>query len=298
MKKIIAAAVAAALVAPAYAADVTLGGAVGYYFNATDGAEDKMESDETAINITATEELANGITVTAKANIVDDNVAEGSDNLDSQGSSLSLAGEFGTIAIGDVSGGLDATGDWTDISAQGGTFASDGSNMAVNWTLPTLVEGLTVHASMSPDGTNAMGSGAGTVDDASAYSITYAMPNGVSIYAGSESVGDTQETDAYGIKGTIAGVYVAYETADHKESGGTKESHTGIALKYSMGDLTLGWESQEDKTSASDFDQKETVISASYAMGGLTVYAVQEDVDETKVSSGADATWVGVGFAF
>jgi hypothetical protein len=299
MKKIIALAVAGAFVAPVMAADVTLGGHVEYNYAVSDGTADKMSSGETEVNIAATEELSGGYTITAKINLVDDSVSAGPGEFDGQGTSLAISGAIGTISIGDVSGALDATGDWTDIAPAGGGFDGDGEDHALSWKLPALADGLTLVASMSPAGPNTMGSGTGVANDASSFSATY-NAGVVSVYAGTESAGDTEKTTAYGIKGAVSGIFFAYETADQTTDAGVDRSITGLALSYKLGDTVFGFENQQNKQdSNASYSKKETVVFAEYNWGSnVDVYVAIKDVDETKVSGGKDATTVGVEYAF
>jgi hypothetical protein len=295
MKKVIAAAVAAAFVAPVYAADITVGGEVEYKYSIVDGSNDAITADETAINVSASEELDGGYTISASINLVDDDNAE----VDTQGTALTLSGPHGSLVIGDASGALDATGDWTDIASAMGGFGGDGDDHALAWTLPSTVEGLTVVVSGSPNGSNNVGTGTGVADDASSVSVTYAIGD-VSVYAGTQSAGDTEEMDAYGIKTTIGGVYLAYETADQKTSAAVDRSITGFAAKYSMGDTTFFFESQQNKQdSNATYTQKETVMGAEYNWGSnVDLYVAVRDSDEAKVSAVTDATVIGVEFAF
>ena len=296
MKKIIALAVASAFVAPAYAADVSVSGFVGYFYQTTDSAEDTVNTNEQAITVSGTEEY-NGVTVTGTVNIVDD-----TGDLDSQGTNLAIAGEFGKLELGDVSGALDATGDWTDVSPQGGAYAGDGSNMAINYVLPTIAPGLTIEASISPAGDSNVGEDHSLVDDASAFSVTYDAGR-FQVYAGSESEGSVREMDSYGIKGSVSGVSFAYEAADETDSTGDTRDITGMMVSYSMGDTTVMYESQEEKNETdSQFQQKETVLSIVHNFGPLKLYVSIEDEDEavTMVSgeTQVDSTYIGVDYSF
>ena len=295
MKKIIAVAVAAAFVAPAYAADITVGGHVEYKYSIVDGSNDAVTADETEVHVAATEELSGGYTISAAINLVDDANSE----VDTQGTALTLAGPHGSLVIGDASGALDATGDWTDVAPAMGGFGGDGDDHAIAWTLPATVEGLTVVVSGSPNGSNNVGTGTGVANDASAVSITYAI-GGVSIYAGTQSAGDTAEMDAYGIKTEVGGVYLAYETADEKTSAAVDRSITGFAATYKMGDVTLSFESQQNKQdSNASYTAKETIMAAEYNWGdNVDVYVAVRDSDEAKVSAVKDSTVIGIEYAF
>jgi len=310
MKKIIALAVAGAFVGPAMATDLSIGGHVEYLYRDNTGAEARFDTGETEINIRATDELSNGYTITAAINIIDDNgedeatTAGNEESLDLQGSNLNIAGPIGSITIGDASGALDSTGDWTDVSPTAGGFNGDGDDHAVLYVLPTFVEGLTVAYSYSPSGTNDMGAGTGVTDDATSYSFTYNAELG-SVYAGKETDGVSDYVKSYGVRATISGVTLAAETGESSESG-TKYDMNGLAATYGFNDFVLSYEKQTTESQdQTDTDQEETVISVEYNWGSnVDIYVSAVDINEATVDttstrgSTADATVVGIEYTF
>jgi hypothetical protein len=263
MKSVIAAAVATAFVAPAFAADVSVGGALNYSYITSDKAntEDKVAQDDPIVTIKGSEELANGISVTATINIVSDDAT--TNDVDMQGSNLALSGEFGKVVVGDTSGAADATGDWTDVSPVFGGFDADGIDAAVAYTLPTLVDGLTLMISTSPSGANAVGDGDFKTEGlgGNSYSATYTRGS-VSVYFANDTfdAAATQETDrdTYGIKYASGPFMIAMEQGSAANATIAANSmvayttvitnknvdYSGIAGTYSMGDTTLGFEMQ------------------------------------------------------
>ena len=157
-----------------------------YTYNSEDGsAGDNINSGDQTITVTASEELANGIGVTAKLNILHD--SDDGEDLSDEGSSLTLAFPgMGTLAIGDVASALDSTGDYTDTSPAGAGYGADGGDHAILYKLPTLVEGLSLAVSHSPDGTNDVSSAATEVrNGGDSYAATYTF-SGFSVYYGVE----------------------------------------------------------------------------------------------------------------
>jgi hypothetical protein len=319
MKKIIAAAIATAFVAPVMAADVTVSGTTIFNYITDDRATkgDKVAADDQAITVKASTETDNGFTVTSTFNLVHDG---SSNDLDTQGSNLAIGGPFGKLAIGDVSGALDATGDWTDISPVFGGYAMDGDDMAMNWTLPAIVEGLTANVSYSPDGANFAGDDPFITEGegGSAYSLTYSMGS-VAVYYGAEKYDEaaTQEaaTQSYGVKYSAGPIYVAIEagSADDIDQSSFGTAHAsnitnkdmkfmGVAGSYAMGSTTLGFEKQEAEEKGSSANTKrldETTIFVSQSLGGgVTVYAATSTDEGGPSDTDVTRQAVGIKFAF
>jgi len=319
MKKIIAAAVATAFVAPAFAADVTLSGALTYNYISTDKANtgDKVSNDDNKIVVTATEELANGISVKGNFNLVDDTTG----GLDNQGTSLTLSGAFGTLGLGDVSGALDATGDYTDVSPIFGGYRMDGDDMAIAYTLPAIIPNVKIVASVSPDGANFAGDDPFNTEGegGNAVSVTYSAGS-FSVYYGEETYDEaaSQEanTDSMGVKYSSGPIMVAYETGTGTNldlAAGTFPAHataltnikadfTGLAGVYTMGDTKIGFEMQkiEDKSSSTTVDRldESTFFVTQSLGGGVSVYAATTSDDGGTGDTNVTRNAVGVSFAF
>jgi hypothetical protein len=99
MKKIIAAAVATAFVAPAFAADVTLTGSQEFSLvsNQTTTATSDTAATDTAFTIKASTETANGLSISTDINMDGDGTHDG-------GNSINISGPMGSIVLGDDSG--------------------------------------------------------------------------------------------------------------------------------------------------------------------------------------------------
>jgi hypothetical protein len=320
MKKIIAAAVATAFVAPAFAADVSVSGTTIFNYITDDRAAtgDKVATDDQAITVKATQELSNGMTVTSTFNLVHDGAAN---DLDNQGSNLTIAGDFGKLGIGDVSGALDATGDWTDISPVFGGYRADGDDMNMNWTLPAIVPNLTINASYSPDGANLAGDDPFSTQGlgGSAYSLTYNMGS-VAVYYGSETYDENHgeaNVDSYGVKYSSGPIYFAVEvgSGDNMDQSASALSvlqtsatddknydFAGVAGSYKMGDTTLGFEQQtaeEKGTSGNTKVADETTVFVAQSLGGgVTVYAATSTDAGSSAQTDVTRNALGIKFAF
>lgn len=276
MKKIIAAAVAAAFVAPVFAADISISGDTEFQYKATDGSDNVIQSDGNIMVLSATSELDNGWTVSGSLPF---ELSGGSDG----GESITLSGDGMKIGFGDVSGALDAVGDYTDIAPEAGGFSGDGSDAGLSLSMG-LGEA-TVTVSHSPKGGSH-----GASADFNAYSVK--MPvGGAEVYVGAESHGDdTNDVIAYGAKGSFGGVMVAAEYADYDSGAST----TGMAVKYSMGNITLGAENQQAEDAAGADTKDMTVMFAKYNLGGgVTAY-----VEAASDDNSADANTFGISYTF
>ena len=306
MKKIIAVAVASAFALPAVAAEISVGGSIEYVYISGDSAEDRVTDNDNLISVSATEELPHGITITGTMNVYNDTPASGTSTLGTDGTNIALSGEFGTFTVGDTTGAMDATGDYTDVAPSGGGYAGDGSDHALKYQLPTIVEGLQLIVSQHPEGTNTTGAGSNAAVDAdnegSAFSATYSF-GGADIYYASEEAGD-ETRGGYGLRYSMAGLTLAYEVRDDEEVDGTagdEVEHSGMALTYKMGDILLGMENQETTETGGDplTDAEEVdvqVIFAEYNLGS-NVDVFLATVDD-KTATDADTTRVGVEYNF
>jgi len=318
MKKIIALAVASAFVAPAMAADISVSGGLTYAYIQSDktGTGDILTADDNQVVFTATSETSNGYSVSGKFTVVDDATGE----TDHQGTALTISGPFGTLGLGDNSGALDATGDYTDMAYWFGGYNMDGNDMAIAYTLPTAVEGLTIRASMSPEGDNYIAGGettdvAGTAEglEATAVSITYSVGD-ISVYYGEEEVdraaGQTTTNKSYGIKYSAGAITVAAESGSTDNSAAVTNSdiaagddveYKGLAAAYKMGDITLAYEMQqmEEKNVAAQRWIDENTFSVSTDLGGgLSAGVATTSNDSTDSDKKFDRTAVVVKYAF
>jgi predicted porin len=266
MKKIIAVAVAAAFAVPVYA-DINVSGQLEFQYKAQDGADNAINDDGQVITVKGSSKLNNGMSVGADMTFL---LNGGSDG----GESINIKGDFGSFSMGDVSGALDSVGDYSDVSPEEGGFAVDGNDAGI--VVATKLGAATVYLSHSPTGASALPGG--ITADFNSYAIK--MPVGpAEVYVGAESHGAasaTADVIAYGAKSSFGGVMVAAEYADY-DSGA---SATGLAATYSMGDIKLAIESQSKQSAADVTTADETILSATYNMGGgLKVYLESRDDD-------------------
>jgi len=283
MKKIIAAAVAAAFVVPAYAADITISGEMEMTYVSPSTGTDAATNADNIITVTATDEI-DGVTVTA--NIIMDQDAV-FDQAGGDGSNMSLSANGVTLSMGDVAGGMDAVGDYTDIAPAYGGFNLDGNDHSFAVALPAIA-GLNITASMSPEA-----GFDGAADDETGLGVSYSFPNG-QVYFGSEDTAAETHT-AVGIRYSMNGFYVAYERGEDDNGAAADTEITGFAVRYQMGNIEVGMESQEITPDGGAATEDETVAYIQYHMGPVDLYVAQLSDDANAANEG---TTVGIEYGF
>jgi hypothetical protein len=251
MKKIISAAVATAFVAPAFAADISVSGDIEYRYvmSADDGIAGAY--DDSDIKVTATEELANGMTITAFVELLDAKSTASADvGATAQGGDteiiVSMPG-MGTVSMGagdHAANRVDELGSPADTGMGAASIAaSDGTTLVTNWTLPQLVNGLTVNVSAGLDDSTQI-----------------------------DSVDNETNSTSYGLSYNMGSFTVAYGAMDTE---GAAYSPSYIGAQFSAGALTVGVDSASDDGLAGTDSQE---IGATYNLGDTAVYVQTQSV--------------------
>jgi hypothetical protein len=310
MKKIIAAAVASAFVAPAFAADVTLSGYAEYAYvdesqSGSSPTNNEIVAEDGNITIKATEEI-NGMTISYDYSLDSDGSADG-------GNSLDISGEFGKISIGETNGAIDAIDDKADVfKVIDNGIATVSNDANINWALPSIAEGLSVYVAYTPkqgDGdyvtranvgigsssanTNQVGS---VAEELSGISAVYST-GGLRLGYGQEDVATAKNT--YVTVGySVGGLGFNYETAENKD-GTTTIDVASAALTYSMGDTTFMAGSKTKETNAAGTVTKNNSVTSygvQHTMGSLILFA--ETASEDKATTKDELTAIGIGYSF
>jgi len=274
MKKIIAAAVATAFVAPAFAADVTLTGAMelSYLNEKTTSSTSKTIAEDGAYQITASTETDGGLSVTASFGIESDGSRETTGN-----KGLIVKGPHGTLTVGDTSGAVDqldsALGHAKVIHASGLGGRNDAS---VAWKLPTLVENLSITATYSSEDGAADEASGFTTSDTQGVALKYSI-NDLSIgYAQEDVAGVDYSMIALGY--SFGGAALTYEN-NEEDDAGTTTDNTAWSLAYSMGNTTLVY-SNESVESGGSKTVDNTGIAVHYDLGGGVVLFAESEEDD------------------
>ena len=188
-----------------------------------------------------------------------------------------------TTAAGDIwnNGFKAGTTDVAYIAMAG----SDASDNSVNYTLPTLVDGLSISASYS--------SGGLAVDSTTAFGATYTGVEGLSVSYGVGENGSTVATtsgDVTTMKASYAiGSFTAAvsNTESDKDSTGTDEEMDSWQLSYTVSDnLSISYGEETHETSGQTVDEEFDAISVSYTTGGMTITAANYEASGIANATG------------
>ena len=331
-KKIGMSALAASLVSTsAFAGELTATGSASVTMEGFSGSTLQTEtalSMADSVILSGSTELDNGMTVTMSFEL--DGVNEGGTSAYDNNSLTVASDALGTVTFAahggsSASTAIDTTaaGDIMDyfddvITTDGGNTAAiasnltkeaDAGNNSIYYTLPSMVDGLSVSASLSTSG----GQTGSTGNNAIGYNATYTGVEGLSVSYGiadietgaSASSGDQTVMKASYAYGPIT---AAYSNSEYSVGAANTEALfqevTSYAVSYTVSDaisVTYGTETVESGLST-DTDAEYEKLSASYTAGGMTISVTTADGE--NISHGTDASedveyWaLGLSFAF
>ena len=225
------------------------------------------------------------------------------------GGSTALS-QFDTTAAGDIHDNFDgqingaagvqtatATGDAVVQSTAGG-------NNILLYTLPSIVDGLGISASYTPQGAS---------DEAStAYGLTYSGVEGLTVsYAIGENnaaAGTVNNADVTTMKASYAYGPITVAYSDHEFDSGTAandQDTTSYSVSYTVSDsisVTYGTEEIAMPGVAGDVDAEFSKLSVAYTAGGMTISASQQEAENISYSTTStedqDYWSLGLSFAF
>ena len=313
MRKILLAstAIVALSAGSAMASDITISGSFEFGYNddsvnsaATaltnnDGTSYGVEQD---VNINFSSTTDSGLTMTTSMGLHEDG---NNDDLNA-----TLSGDFGTLkfvgngADDDAVEGMDI--DVAAATSEEGTAGSDTPTYAggftatagtsVSYTLPTLMEGLTIAAASANGGSDADSTGLGA---------TYAMTAGgasVKLAVASGTVGANATADVtqnhYGISITSGAFTVMAESNSRDDGTAADFSSTGIGGTYTMGAMKFGAFNETASTGTATQDYSRTAWGVDYTIAaGLTASITQTSTDVSSTIS-TDRTRASLKMAF
>jgi len=272
-------------------------------------------------------ELDNGLTVSLSF-VLDqgDDVASGAVVAAAKGPfdghSVSISSDaLGTLAIHGEGGSsaasaLDTTaaGDmWDNFNSNGGVSVSDsgpGDN-SIFYTLPSLVDGLSVSASYNPQVASGIPHDSPTAGNETelGYSATYTGVEGLSLSYGKtdlERVGSTVakgDQTAWRASYAYGPVTVAATNSDYDIAGTASDQETSsYKISYTVSDaISIGY-GTEEISKVGSVDAEYDGFSASYTAGGMTISANMQDGKNIAHATGAAGQveyWgLGLSFAF
>lgn len=328
IKKIGLTALAASLVSTsAFAGELTATGSASITVENYSGKRvnaGKSFSMADSVYLTGSTELDNGMTVSMSfeldassadvAGSYDDHFVQiASDSL----GTLKFSGNGGSSAVsaidataaGDIwdtfdGRTLDASGAAENATTAGNAamLTASGGNNTLLYTLPTLVDGLSLQASYTPQGA--------TAESSNALGFTYTGIEGLTVSAGTGTndgaAGTANNADVTTMKAKYAygPVTLAYSNHEYDSSNATRDQDvTSISLAYTLTDsisISYGEETFDSKETSTDAEYQK--ISASYTSGGMTVTVVNADAENISYGTGTNEDqgyWgLTLGFAF
>jgi hypothetical protein len=281
MKKIIAAAVAAAFVAPAFAADVTVSGDVEYFFINGNSGKTYSDSGDQDVTVAGSEDLGNGMTVTASLEI------DGSDSDIASDSSLTISGAFGSIAVGDaVDSAALVFDEKSDKSEQGGTggAAAITTTHAVLFQPNTGIENLSVAVSYGT--TTATATSAKTI---TSYAVQYSVGGVTAAYGVADKDGTDAQQSVTSVSFGVGPISVGFDSITNDNFvEDTDQSNVGVAYAYGQGNVFY----ETGETDVSGTKTETTAYGVSYKLGAVNFYVLNNETATTE------DTYVGVEYAF
>ena len=312
-KKIGLTALAASLVTTsAFAAELTATGSASikaaHVTTAAGANTGKAFSMGNSVTFSGAGELDNGMSVSMSFEL-DQGAADGDGPFDSHSvtissdamGSLTFAGHGGDSAQSQVS---DMTGKIWDYqgSSQGDLNASTSNNMML-YTLPTLVDGVSLKASYVPKG-----AASDEFDSAVDYAVQYTGVEGLTVgYAMGEdnsTAATLADVDTMYAKYAYGPVTVAYTTSERDESTAANDrEHTAYSVAYTVSEnisVSYGVSEQETPGTAGDAAEEVTGFTASYTSGGMTLSGMMVEIDNQGfVANTKEEAWeLGLSFAF
>jgi len=213
----------------------------------------------------------------------------------------SAASALDTTAAGDIwdnFGGVSGGG--TAGVAVSDTGPGDNS---LFYTLPSLVDGLTVNASYKPQGSNAESAVgfAGTYSGVEGLSVSYGtteLNSGTASTSGDQDV--LKASYAYGP------ITLAYSNSHYDvgaATASTNQETTSMAVSYTVSDaISVTYGTEEIDKGSEAVDAEYDKISASYTAGGMTISATMADGENVGHGTNANEDieyWsLGLSFAF
>ena len=222
------------------------------------------------------------------------------------GGSTALS-QFDTTAAGDIHDNFDgqigtaqtatATGDAVVQSTAGG-------NNILLYTLPSIVDGLGVSASYTPQG--------GSDEASTAYGLSYSGIDGLTVnYAvgdNNAAAGTTNNADVTTMSASYAYGPITVAYSDHEFDSTTAandQDTTSYSVSYTVSDsisVTYGTEEIAMSGVAGDEDAEFSKLSVAYTAGGMTISASQQEAENISYSTTStedqDYWSLGLSFAF
>jgi outer membrane protein OmpU len=211
-------------------------------------------------------------------------------------------GDSAQNAVGDTAAGNIWDNFDARVTGNATLSESNATNNMMHYTLPSMVDDLTVAVSYVPAGSND--------ESDTAFSLAYAGVEGLTLSYGQGSddsaAGTASNADATSMKASY--VYGSFTLAysDHEFDSTTDTSDqdaTAWKVSYTVSDaisVTYGQESLDSKATADTSDAEFTKATVAYTSGGMTVSANLQTADNNHYSTAAaeDEDYAGLSLSF
>ena len=219
---------------------------------------------------------------------------------------LTLAGEGGSSATSSIDG--TAAGDiWDTFDGSRGNVtavavsAGGGVDNNLFYTLPSVMDGLSVFANYNPQGTRR--------ESSTGFGFTYTGVEGLTAsYATGDVVGTTVaasgDQTTYKLSYAFGPITASMSNNDYDVGTSTSDQETSsYAVSYTMTDeLSITYGVEEIEKGGSSTDAEYSAISASYTTGGMTISASMKDAENVAHGTGSSEDFeywsLGASFAF
>ena len=186
--------------------------------------------------------------------------------------SLVFSGEGGSSASSAID--TTAAGDlWDNGSGFGTPASAEAGNNSMLYTLPSLMDDVTVKAGYSPGGAGGPG--------ATSFSVGFTGIEGLSVDLGvgdTETIGTTATQTVMKASYAIGSFTVAASSNEYDYSLATQndEETTSWQVAYTVSDdLSVSYGSETRDTATKTVDEEAEAIKVSYTTGGVTISAAQ-----------------------
>ena len=303
LKKVGLTALGTALVSTAsYAAELTVTGSAGLTLVGGDNTNTGNGwSQSDTLTFAGSADLDNGMSVSTSL-AIDGGIMDANSltlNMNDMGT-LKFAGTDGSGPVGawdDITPTANEEA-WADVTgataAPGGT---GGLNM-FHYSTSSLMDGVKLSASYTPsDGTS-------EIQSSQDYGLMYTGVDGLSIYAaaGEDNGAAAKITNSiFGIKYAMGAMTVGYQTneVDSNAANGDRD-FTAAGISYAMSDdLSVSVNSSTiDYEASSKDDQEATSVSFSHTSGGMTISGSYGNMDNVAGTPTADNSAYEINFKF
>ena len=327
IKKIGLTALAASLVSTsAFAGELTASGSASITVENYSGLQvntGKAFSMADSVNLTGSTELDNGMMVSMSfeldagsdatpGSFDDHSVTIASDSLGtfkfSGNSGSSAVSAIDATAAGDIhdtfDGQIGGSGGVETATATGDAYmlTSPGGSNTMLYTLPEMVDGLSVSASYTPQGA--------TAESSTAWGLTYSGIEGLSVSfgQGTNDAGDGTafNADVSTMKASYAygPITIAYSDHEFDSATSTRDQDTKSAsISYTVSDaISISYGTETIDSGETTVDAEFDKISGSFTSGGMTVTLVSAEAKnisyDTATTEDQDYWGLTVGFAF